>query len=396
MKIYIVGIGMEGVKTLTKDAEKAVCEAEVLIGAERMLAPFSAYGKTEFMEYRSEEIVRYLEENKPSSAAVLMSGDCGFFSGAKRLSEQLSEYAPEIICGISSPVYLCAKLGKDWSDCCFVSLHGKKANIVRNVKTHRNTFFLLGGDITAADICRRLCTYDMGDIIVHIGEDLGYENERISSGKASEFADITTSGLCVMLCENGGYEKAVLSGIPDDLFIRGSVPMTKSEVRTVAVAGLGICDDSVCWDIGSGTGSVAVEMAVRCGNGLVCAGEKNSEAVELIEKNRIRFGCDNIEIYSGNSADVIDDLPVPDVVFVGGSGGQLFDIIDKAYSINHNIRLTVTAVSLETLSECTAIFDKLGLEAEITQIAVTRTRKVGKHTMLSAENPVYIIKRKQL
>ena len=91
MKIYIVGIGMEGVKTLTKDAEKAVCEAEVLIGAERMLAPFSAYGKTEFMEYRSEEIVRYLQENKPSSAAVLMSGDCGFFSGAKRLSEQLSE-----------------------------------------------------------------------------------------------------------------------------------------------------------------------------------------------------------------------------------------------------------------------------------------------------------------
>jgi len=396
LKIYIVGIGMDGYKTLTKEAENAVSEAEVLIGAERMLAPFSAYEKTKFTEYRSEEIVRYFEENKPSSAAVLMSGDCGFFSGAKKLSELLSEYDPEIICGISSPVYLCSKLKKDWSDCCFVSLHGKKANIVRNIKTHRNTFFLLGGDITPADICKRLCGYDMGDIIVHIGEDLGYENERISSGNACEFTDMPTSGLCVMLCENCGYEKTVLSGIPDEQFIRGDVPMTKSEVRTVAVAGLGICDDSICWDIGSGTGSVAVEMAVRCGNGLVCAVEKNAEAVKLIEKNRIKFGCDNIEIYSGYAENILDALPVPDAVFIGGSGGQLFSIIEKAYSMNRNIRLTVTAVSLETLSECAVIFDKLCLEAEITQIAVTRTRKVGKHTMLSAENPIYIIKRKLL
>ena len=396
MKIYIVGIGMDGVKTLTKEAADAIESAEVLIGAERMLEPFRSLGKTAFAEYRSDEIVRYIEESSASSAAVLMSGDCGFFSGAKKLNEKLARYSPEVICGISSPVYLCSKLGKEWSGCFFVSLHGKKASIVRNVRAHKKTFFLLGGDITAAAVCRKLCDFGMGDISVYIGKELGYDRELIKCGKASDFTDSGIDGLCVMLCENPLHESFIPCGIADEEFIRGSVPMTKSEVRAVVVAGLDIGDDSVCWDIGSGTGSVAVEMALRCGNGTVCAVEKNPEAVELIEKNRVKFGCDNIEVYSGEAAEIIDKLPVPDVVFIGGSGGQLCSIIEAAVARNSNLRLTVTAVSLETLSQCTAIFDKLGLEAEITQVAVTRTRKVGKYTMMNAENPIWIIKRKRL
>ena len=114
MKIYIVGIGMDGEKTLTAEAERAITEADVLIGAERMLAPFAVAGKAMFTEYRGEEIARYINENKPASAAVLMSGDCGFFSGAKKLTELLSDYSPEIISGISSPVYLCSKLGRKY------------------------------------------------------------------------------------------------------------------------------------------------------------------------------------------------------------------------------------------------------------------------------------------
>ncbi|WP_455528944.1 precorrin-6y C5,15-methyltransferase (decarboxylating) subunit CbiE [Ruminococcus sp.] len=396
MKIYIVGTGMDGVKTLTNEAAAAIEDAEVLIGAERMLEPFRDLGKKLFAEYRSDEIVRYIEENSISSATVLMSGDCGFFSGAKKLNEKLAKYSPEVICGISSPVYLCSKLGKEWSDCFFVSLHGKKANIVRNVRAHKKTFFLFGGDITAADVCQKLCDFGMRDISVYIGKDLGYDSEMIKSGKAFEFTDSAVDGLCVMLCENPDHERFIPCGIADDEFIRGNVPMTKSEVRTVVVAGLDIGDASVCWDIGSGTGSGAGEMALRCGNGTVCAVEKNPEAVELTDKNRIKFGCDNIEVYCGEAAEIIEKLPVPDAVFIGGSGGQLCSIIEAAFSMNRNLRLTVTAVSLETLSQCTAIFDKLGLEAEITQIAVTRTRKVGKHTMLNAENPIWIIKMKRL
>ena len=394
MKVYIIGIGMGSRETMTAEAVKAVEKADVLIGAKRMIEPFKDVGKPVFEEYRSSEIVRYIEESTYQCVAVLMSGDCGFFSGTKKLSELLPEAETEYICGISSPVYFLSKLKKEWSDCNFVSLHGKNGNIVRSVCAHEKTFFLLGGDVTAADICRKLCDFGMSDISVYIGEQLGYEDEKITFGKACELTEYTANGLSVLLAENPDFERFMPCCIDDDLFIRGKVPMTKKEVRGNVVAGLEIGKNDVCWDIGCGTGSVSVEMALRCENGTVCAVDRNHEAVMLTADNSRRFGCDNIVIYEGYAADIINELPVPDCVFIGGSAGQIEDIIKTALDKNHNIRLTITVVSIETLSDCIAVFDKFDLEAEITQLAVTRTRKIGGHTMMAAENPIFIIKRK--
>ena len=122
--------------------------------------------------------------------------------------------------------------------------------------------------------------------------------------------------------------------------------------------------------------------------------DKNQEAVALTAENRRKFGCDNIDIIEGDAAEKAAGLPAPDCVFIGGSSGELEEIIHIALTKNSNLRLTINSVSLETLSESIRIFDKFGIEAEITQIAVTRTRKIGGHTMMAAENPVFIIKRK--
>ena len=394
MKIYIVGTGADGSRTLTAEGRSAIEAAEVIIGAKRMIEGYRSCGKVVLEEYRSAEIARFLAENSFSAAAVLMSGDCGFFSGAARLAEALPNHDVEFISGISSPVYLFSKLKMDWSDCNFVSLHGKSGNIARAVRAHRLTFFLLGGDMTAADVCRQLCDYEMGGVTVHIGERLGYHDERITSGTAAELSDIKTAELCVLLADNPDYERSVPSCIPDELFIRGRVPMTKAEVRGIAVAGLDIGREDICWDIGGGTGSVSVEMAVRCERGTVHSVEKSPEAAELIDSNRRKFGCDNIVIHTGRASELLGELPAPDCVFIGGSGGELRETVTAAYEKNSNMRLTVTAVSLETLSECIAVFDEFGFEADISQIAVARTNKVGSHTMLSASNPVFIIKRK--
>ncbi len=394
MKVYIVGIGMGTQKTMTAEAAEAVEKADILIGAKRMIAPFKDKGKPCFDEYRSDEIVRIIAENTCQCAAVLMSGDCGFFSGAKKLTERLSDADVEVISGISSPVYFLSKLKKDWSDCNFLSLHGQNGNIVRNVCSHEKTFFLLGGEMTPKKLCQRLCGYGMGDISVYIGENLGYENEKISCGKASEFADHAAGELCVLLAENPNYERHIRCGIDDEEFIRGKVPMTKKEIRANVVTGLEIGKNDVCWDIGCGTGSVSVEMALQCINGRVFSVDKNHEAAALTAENRRKFGCDNIEIIEGDAAETIEKLPAPDCVFIGGSSGELEEIVHLALKKNSNLRLTITCVSIETLSKSCQVFDKFGIEAEITQIAVTRTRNVGVHTMMSAENPVFIIKRK--
>ena len=122
--------------------------------------------------------------------------------------------------------------------------------------------------------------------------------------------------------------------------------------------------------------------------------DKNAEAISLTEQNLRKFGCDNIEPVPGLAEELAERLPAPDCVFVGGSCGALGDVLSVALKKNPDARILVTAVSLETLSQSADLFAARGLESEITEIAVTRTRKAGSHTLLSAENPIFIIHRK--
>lgn len=393
MKIYIIGIGMEGCKTLTEEAKTVIENADLLIGAGRMLEPFSDLKKEQFISWKSEEIADFLREKNFDTAAILMSGDCGFYSGAEKLIAALSDYETEVISGISSPVYFCSKIKKPWQDMKFLSLHGADGNVVRNVCRNKYCFFLLGGDTTPAEICKRLCDYGRENITVHIGENLGYDNEKIYCGIASDFTDTRCEKLCVMVTENPYSEQSVLFGISDNEFIRGNVPMTKSEIRSTVISKLNISRKDVCWDIGCGTGSVSVEMALQCFDGRVYAVDKNEEAAELTRQNAYKFGCDNIEIISGTAPETLYGFPAPDKVFIGGSCGKISEILNIVYEKNSKADVVITAVSLETLNEAINSFAYFGIDSpEIVQIAVTRTRKLGNHTMLSAENPIFIMK----
>ena len=391
MKVYIVGIGMNGENTLTKEAEKAIDSAGLLIGAERMLKPFSNSGKELYSSYKPQDIAGKLSSCDHSAATVLMSGDCGFFSGAKKLLPLLEAHDVRIVPGISSVAFFCGRLGISYEEMKFVTLHGKASNIAVNVRTNERSFFLLGGDMTAAGVCQKLCEYGMGDVTVHIGTELGCGSEKIASGKAYELVDNEAAGLSVMLVENSNALSHIPSAMNDEEFVRGSVPMTKSEVRCIAVAKLGICRDSIVWDIGCGTGSVSVEAAYRCPDGTVCAFDKNTEAVGLTAENARKHGCDNIRAIEGSCPGALADAEAPDKVFIGGSSGNMSGIIDTVYSVNPQADITVTAVSLETLQNTVSCFEKFGTSPEIIQVSVTRTKKLGSHTMLQAQNPVFII-----
>lgn len=391
MKVYIIGTGVNGGDSLTKETEAAIAEAELLIGAERMLSPFGHLGKELFCSYIPLDIAAKLNSCGYDCGAVLMSGDCGFFSGTKKLLPLLSGHDVKVIAGISSAVYFCGRLGISYEQMKFVTLHGHSSNIAVNVKLNQLCFFLLGGEMTAAKVCRRLCEYGMDDVKVHIGTDLGYPSERIISGSAAELTDCGADGLAVMITENKDALKHIPSAISDEVFLREKVPMTKSEVRCIAVSKLNICADSVVWDIGCGTGSVSVEAAYRCPDGKVLAFDKKAEAVELTAKNARLFGCDNIEVIEGECPQSLADVQAPSKVFIGGSSGNMDSIFAAVYEKNPKADMVVTAVSLETLQSAVSCFEQYGTAPEIIQIAVTRTEKLGSHTMLKAQNPVFII-----
>ena len=180
--------------------------------------------------------------------------------------------------------------------------------------------------------------------------------------------------------------------IRDDEFERGKVPMTKSAIRDLSIVRLSLSEGDVVFDIGSGTGSIAVQIAGLSKTIKVYALEKKSEAVELIKTNKEKFGAENIVVVEGDASETLASLEKPDKVFIGGSGGELKNLLITLREMNPNVHIVMNAISLETLSEITNLSKELSLKnLEIEQISYSRAKEVGNYHMMMAENPVYII-----
>ena len=230
---------------------------------------------------------------------------------------------------------------------------------------------------------------------VTVGERLGYEDERITRGSVSELEGNIFDPLSALLIENDDPESAAC-GLPDAAFLRNAddkpvVPMTKSEVRAVVMSKLCLLTDSVSWDIGAGTGSVSIEMALFQPSGKVYAIEKKPEACGLIRENVAAFGLKNIEVIEGSAPEALSDLPAPTHAFIGGSSGNMREIIALLLEKNPRVRIVASAIALETVSELTACMKEFGFaEAEIVCINVSKARTVGNYSLMTAQNPVYV------
>ena len=165
--------------------------------------------------------------------------------------------------------------------------------------------------------------------------------------------------------------------------------MTKQEVRAAALAKLGVKSGDTCWDIGAGTGSVAVELALQARS--VWAVERNEEALQIAARNRGKHGAWNLHLKKGSAPEVLEGLPKPDAVFVGGSGGRLREILDAVHAANPLARVCAAAVTLESLQLSHAALRELGYETDVTQLAVSRGKAAGGLTLMLAQNPVFLI-----
>ena len=388
--IAIIGIGMGNPETLTLEGKRYIDNADVLIGAKRMLETITDKKKLVFASYDSKTIAEYIATTDRENYAILMSGDTGFYSGTNNLLPLLQEYNIRVIPGISSLSYFCAKLCYSWEDAYLLSLHGRSDNIVLAVREHKKTFVLTDGRIS--DICSKLYEAGLGDVEVCVGENLSYDNERIIKAKAKELIGQDFASISVMLIHNLKYEMEYRIGIEDDEFIRGDIPMTKSEVRAITISKLGLKDNSIVYDIGAGTGSVSIEMALIAKRGRVYAIEQKEEAIHLIEKNMNKFTVDNLEIINGLAPLVMEELPKPDIAFIGGSKGNMEEIIRCLITKNSSIQIVVNAIAIETLTETLDIFKASNFEdIQVVQVTIAKTKQVGNYNMLMGQNPVFII-----
>ena len=390
MKVYLIGVGMGNPGTMTAEALEAVRACPVLVGAPRLLESW-AQDHDCVPLIAGADIAEYIGKQQEGPIGVLLSGDTGFYSGAKRLWALLEDHEVVTLPGISSLSYFCAKLHTDWQDVKIVSAHGRSHNVVGEIQRNGRTFALTGGSTKAQDICRELTGRGLGAVTVPVGERLSYPDERVVTGTAAQLAEETFADLSVLLAVNPRPVTRPWngSGLPDEAFLRGNVPMTKEEVRALALSKLRLAERHVVWDVGAGTGSVSVECALSCPAGRVFAVEKKEEALALLEENRERFHAANLSIVGGTAPEALKDLPAPDRVFIGGTSGELGEILDVIFDKNPAARVVCTAVTLETVAEAARLFAHLE-GADMVQVSATRTRSAGRYHLMDAQNPVWI------
>ena len=386
--VSVIGIGMSR-STLTAEALEAVNHADLLIGAPRMLSEFKDLKKNTSVAFLAQDILGVIRSTEAERIAVLFSGDVGFYSGAAGLLQVLDHVSVTVYPGISSAVYFFAKCGRPWQNAALVSCHGLDTDLVSPVRRNREVFALTGGNVE--ELAGSLIRAGFGDLNVTVGESLSYSDEKIWTTSVRELQGRSFSSLTVLLIDNPSPDARVRTGIPDEEFVRSSVPMTKSEVRAVCLSKLRIRPSDICYDIGCGTGSVTVEMALAAYKGHVFAFDKKQEAVDLTEENCHSFHLGNVTGITGKAPEALNGIPDPDVVFIGGSREKIGPILRLLYARNPSVHFVITAICLETLTDAVNGLKAIGRDSEIVQVSVTRTKPVASLHMLEAQNPIFII-----
>ena len=438
LQITLAGIGMGAEALLTEEVRNRIAEADYVFGAKRMVESIKKLCKQNVKTYNcylSKDIIPVIENIQENSAkiVILFSGDTGFYSGCEKLYNELCKHKgmgkAEVLPGISSLSMLSARTGISWQDAKILSTHGVepalwKSRLLDAAKHEKKTFFLTSGVADVEEIGNLLSSEfakeEWKNLKIYLGYQLSYPQEWIKCLTVDELCKLLSrdhndggqdslqnslqeepqdqlqdkpeEGLYVGMLINEHPKKPRLTpGYPDDIFIRGQVPMTKEEVRSVSICKLHLTEDAVVYDIGSGTGSVSVEIAALSPHVQVYAMEVNGEAVSLLEENCKQFGLHNVRCIRTKAPDGLEDLPVATHAFIGGSKGNLREILWTLYRKNNHMRIVVNAVSMETICQMQELLKELPVEQEeILQLSVTKTKQLGSYHMLQAANPVYI------
>ena len=394
MNVTLIGMGSGQPENLTLQGLAALRQADLILGARRLLAVLPA-GCTEnrAAAYRPDEVAELLQASGAENAVLVYSGDTGFYSGASSMMEKLKALGvrARVLPGLSSIQLLAAALGRPWQRWNLVSAHGRTCDPVAECMQGRPTFFLTGGSEDPATLCAQLAAEGFGDVQGVVGQCLGTPEEKLFRGSVKELAAGRFNSLSVLLVEAAEVLPRRAPGLPDEAFERGDVPMTKQEVRAAVLAKLAVRPEDILWDVGAGTGSVSVELALAAPRGRVYAVECRPEGRALIKANREKFRTRNLVLVEGLAPAALSDLPAPDAVFIGGSKGSLAAIVDAALDKNPDARICVSAIALESLSAAVAALTARGRTVQVSQLAVSRAKAVGGLHLMMAQNPIYLI-----
>ncbi len=395
--IHVIGAGVEGQEGFSSRALDLIGAAELLIGGARQLALFRDF-PGQIMEIGGNlgEVVERIEK-ATGPVVVLASGDPLFFGIGRYLLRNLPESELEFVPNVSSVQYAFSKIREPWDDAIFVSAQGRGLEgAIDQIVAHDKVAVLTDEENTPQVVARHLIERGRDGYAAFLCEDLGSADERIVQTDIKGLLEIDAAALNVLILvkeyEAGGEGALPGIGIPDEEFATIKKLITPEEIRAISLAKLRLRHDMVLWDIGAGSGSVSIEADHLLPNGRVFAVERNGQSQAFLKENLNKFGSRNISLIEAEAPACFEELPDPDRVFIGGSGGHLWSILEAVDGrLASGGRVVLNAVTLDTLTSATEFFENTGYQLEVTAVNISRTKPLTDYKMFEALSPVFVL-----
>jgi len=403
--VSIIGIGDDGLDAVPEAARKLILNAQLLAGNQRSLdlAP-AAKAKRIVIGADLEAVVAEIQAAGVDRVAVLVTGDPLFYGLARFLCDRLGRDQCEIVPHVSSMQLAFARVKESWDEAYLTDLANHSlATVVERIRTAEKVGLFTTEAHGPAEVCRALVERRIDYFTVYVCENLGARDERVTRGSVEEIAGQSFDPLNVMVLVRDveAPDRArsphgrSLFGNPDEVFVQSTPKhglLTPAEVRSLALAQMGLDARSIVWDVGAGCGSVSVEAAQLVPGGKVYAIEQDAEDIELIRENAQRFGVSNVSPVLGKAPEAWADLPDPDAVFLEGSGREVVRIAELAFErLQPGGRLVANVISIGALDELRLSLGKHAAVVQVWMINVARGTDQLQRLLFDALNPTFLI-----
>jgi precorrin-6B C5,15-methyltransferase / cobalt-precorrin-6B C5,C15-methyltransferase len=405
-KIRIIGIGDDGLEGLTAAAREVVEKAELLVGPRQTLDAMAG-GKAERLEIGSDldAIVRKIEAAGNKRVVVLTPGDPLFYGTARFLCDRLGKERFEVTPHVSSMQLAFARVKESWDDAYLANLATQPLElVVEKIRTAQIVGLFTTESVSPASVAQALLDRKIDYFTAYICENLGSPDERVTQAELADVASEEYAALNVMILVRkpdvpdrpAAMRGKRLFGNPDELFLQSKPKrglLTPAEVRAIALSELDLGPASTMWDVGAGSGSVAIEAAQIASGGQVYAIEMDPEDYQLIIYNAEQFRVTNLIPILGRAPDAWAKLPKPDAVFVGGSGREISVISAAAFAeLRPGGRIVVNVGSIENLGAVRSTLAQLAGDAQVWMVQVSRGNDQMERLRFESMNPTFLLK----
>ncbi len=404
-RIPIIGIGEDGLSGLTAAARKLVEEAEILFGEPHALDLVPAGGQARVaLGTKMEDAVAQLQAASAKRVVVLVMGDPLFYGVARYLCDKLGKDRFEVVPHVSAMQTAFARVKESWEEAFLTNLATHTVeNVLEQIRSAEKVGLFTSDSYPPARVAQALLDHGIDYFTAYVCENLGAPDERVTQGELAEIAAQEFSAMNVMILTRKPHvpDRPVEAigrrwfGNPDEMFLQSRPKrglLTPAELRAVALAEMDLGPSSVVWDIGAGSGSVAVEAAQISAQGTVYAIEMDPEDHQLIIENARRFGVTNLVPILGRAPEAWEGLPSPDAVFVGGSGRGISRLVDAAYQrLRQRGRLVATMGSIDNLAETHRLLHGYSSHVKVWMFNIARGTFQLERIRFEALNPTFLV-----